>query len=184
MKSARLRPMVETEPCELPKWKEATPLAEGLCCDSHRRLIMRSAPTLLAVAARSASDGLRLVGRDRKVSIPMAVIRPSSRLPKSHNTSASLTGPFGPCRMKPWSAPPRPGSTMMRLPDSLGPDRRTSSSSRMACGEPPVTRELRKYKERNVSGPQIPSADIPYSRWYDIRELWVCSPKCPSTKPV
>src|SRR3984893_12002019 len=123
MKSERLRPMVETEPCEFPKWKEATPLAAGLLWDSQRRLIMRSAPTLLAVAARSASDGLRLVGRDRKVSIPMAVIRPSSRLAKSHNISASLMGPVGPCAIEPWSAPPRPGSIMIRLPDSLGPDR-------------------------------------------------------------
>ena len=54
---------------------------------------------------------------------------------------------------------------MIRLPDSFGPDRRTSSSSRIACSEPPVTRELRKYKERNVSGPQMPSAYSPYSRW-------------------
>jgi hypothetical protein len=46
---------------------------------------------------------------------------------------------------------------MIRLPESRGPERRTNSSSRMACGEPPVTREPRKYKERNVSGPQIPS---------------------------
>src|SRR6202000_426130 len=159
--------MVETEPCELPKWNEATPLAEGLLWASQRRLIIRSAPTLLAVAARSASDGLRLVGRDRKGSRPMAVIRPSSRLAKSHNTSASLMGPFGPWQIRPWSAPPRPGSMMIRLPDSLGPDRRTSSSSRIAWGEPPVTRELRKYKERNVSGPQIPSEARPYSRCYD-----------------
>ena len=85
--------MVETEPCEFPKWKEATPLAAGLGWASQRRLIIRSAPTLFAVAARSASDGLRLAGRDRKVSMPMAVIRPSSRLAKSHNTSASLIGP-------------------------------------------------------------------------------------------
>ena len=41
--------------------------------------------------------------------------------------------------------------------DSRGPLLRTSSSSRIACGEPPVTRDPRKYKERNVSGPQIPS---------------------------
>jgi hypothetical protein len=47
---------------------------------------------------------------------------------------------------------------MIRLPDSFGPDRRTSSSSRIACSEPPVTLEERKYKERNVSGPQMPSA--------------------------
>ena len=46
-----------------------------------------------------------------------------------------------------------------------------------------MTRELRKYKERNVSGPQMPSADSPYSRWYDINALWVCKPKCPSTRP-
>ena len=109
--------------------------------------------------------------------MPMAVIRPSRRLAKSHNTSASLMGPFGPWQIRPWSAPPRPGSIMIRLPDSLGPDRRTSSSSRIACGEPPLTRELRKYKERNVSGPQIPSAASPYSRWYDINALWVCNPK-------
>src|ERR1700739_1260481 len=101
MKSARLRPMVETEPCEFPKWNDATPLADGLLWDSQRRPLIRSAPPFLAVAARAASDGLRLVGRDRKVSMPMAVIRPSRRLPKSHNTSASLTGPFGPGRMKP-----------------------------------------------------------------------------------
>src|SRR5262249_21810699 len=177
MKSARLRPMVETEPWELPKWKEATPLAEGLLWASQRRLIIRSAPTLLAVAARSASDGLRLVGRERNVSIPMAVIRPSSRLAKSHNISASLMGLFEPGQIRPWSAPPGPGSMMIRLPDNLGPDRRTSSSSRIAWGEPPVTRELRKYKERKVSGPQIPSAASPYSRWYDIKALWVCNPK-------
>src|SRR5271157_550201 len=183
MKSARLRPMVETEPCELPKWKDATPLADGLAWVAQRRLIIRSAPTALAVAARSASDGLRLVGRDRKVSMPIAVIRPSSRLAKSHNTSASLTGPAGPWVIRPWSVPPRPGSMMIRLPDSLGPDLRTSSSSRIACGEPPLTRELRKYKERNVSGPQMPSADIPYSRWYAINALWVCNPKWPSTRP-
>ena len=50
---------------------------------------------------------------------------------------------------------------MIRLPDSRGPERRTNSSSRMACGEPPVTREPRKYKERNVSGPQMPSGYKP-----------------------
>ncbi len=50
---------------------------------------------------------------------------------------------------------------MIRLPDSRGPERRTSSSSRIACGEPPVTREPRKYKERNVSGPQMPSGIQP-----------------------
>ena len=88
--------MVDTEPCELPKWNDATPLADGLAWVAQRRLIIRSAPTLLAVAARSASDGLRLVGRDKKVSMPMAVIRPSSRLAKSHKTSASLIGPPGP----------------------------------------------------------------------------------------
>lgn len=65
----------------------------------------------------------------------------------------------------PWSEPPRPGSMITRLPDSRGPDRRTSSSSRMACGEPPVTRDPRKYRERRVSGPQIPSGYRPYSRW-------------------
>src|ERR1700730_7552975 len=184
MKSARLRPMVETEPCELPKWNDATPLADGLAWGAQRRLIIRSAPTALAVAARSASDGLRLVGRDRNVSMPMAVIRPSRRLAKSHNTSASLMGPAAPCVISPWSVPPRPGSMMIRLPDSFGPDRRTSSSSRMACNEPPVTRELRKYKERNVSGPQIPSAEGPDSRWYDINALCVCKPKYPSTNPV
>src|ERR1700761_5748061 len=184
MKSARLRPIVDTEPCEFPKWNDATPPADALGWVSQRRLIIRSAPTALAVAARSWSDGLRLVGRDRNVSMPIAVIRPSRRLAKSHKMSDSLIGPVEPCAIRPWSPPPRPGSMMIRLPDSLGPDRRTSSSSRIAWGEPPVTRELRKYKERNVSGPQMPSADIPYSRWYDIRALWVCSPKCPSTKPV
>src|ERR1700760_4192654 len=101
MKSARLRPMVETEPCELPKWNEATPLADGLAWVAQRRLIIRSAPTALAVAARSASDGLRLVGRERKVSMPIAVIRPSRRLPKSHNISASLIGPADPCAIRP-----------------------------------------------------------------------------------
>ena len=30
MKSARLRPIVDTEPCEFPKWKEATPFADGV----------------------------------------------------------------------------------------------------------------------------------------------------------
>ena len=50
---------------------------------------------------------------------------------------------------------------MIRLPDSRGPERRTSSSSRIACGEPPVTREPRKYKDRNVSGPQMPSGIQP-----------------------
>ncbi|COX24238.1 Uncharacterised protein [Mycobacterium tuberculosis] len=139
-------------------------MAARLVWVSQRRLIIRSAPTALAVAARSASDGLRLVGRDRWVSIPIAAIRPSSRLAKSHNKSASLMGPAGPCAISPWSTPPRPGSMMIRLPDSFGPELRTSSSSRIACGEPPLTRELRKYKERNVSGPQIPSAASPYSR--------------------
>ena len=33
---------------------------------------------------------------DRKASIPIAVIRPSSRLARSHRMSASLTGPCGP----------------------------------------------------------------------------------------
>ena len=111
--------MVDTEPCELPKWNDATPLADGLAWVAQRRLIIRSAPTVLAVAARSASDGLRLAGRDRKVSMPMAVIRPSSRLAKSHRMSASLIGPAGPCMIRPWSLPPRPGSMMIRLPDSL-----------------------------------------------------------------
>src|ERR1700749_3149551 len=97
MKSARLRPMVDTEPCEFPKWKDATPLADGLAWVAQRRLIIRSAPTALAVAARSASEGLRLGGRDKNVSRPMAVIRPSSRLAKSHNISASLIGPSDPC---------------------------------------------------------------------------------------
>src|ERR1700722_12582999 len=111
MKSARLRPMVETEPCALPKWKEATPCADGLARVAQRRQIIRSAPTALAVAARSASKGLRFVGRDRNVSMPIAVIRPSRRLAKSHNTSASLIGPAAPWVISPWSAPPRPGST-------------------------------------------------------------------------
>src|SRR6476619_8649568 len=96
MKSARLRPMVDTEPCELPKWKEATPFADVLGWVAHRRLIIRSAPTVLAVVARSASDGLRVGGRDRKVSMPMAVILPSSLLARSHRMSASLIGPAGP----------------------------------------------------------------------------------------
>src|SRR6202030_2007861 len=116
MKSARLRPMVDTEPCEFPKWNEAPPLDDGLAWVAQRRLIIRSAPTALAVAARSASDGLRLVGRDKNVSIPIAVIRPSRRLAKSHKISASLMGPAGPREMRPWSAPPRPGSMMIRLP--------------------------------------------------------------------
>src|SRR5271155_6080770 len=102
--------MVDTEPCEFPKWNDATPLDDGLAWVAHRRLIIRSAPTALAVAARSASDGLRLVGRDRKVSMPMAVILPSKRLAKSHNTSASLMGPAAAWVISPWSAPPRPGS--------------------------------------------------------------------------
>src|SRR6478735_4953310 len=96
MKSARLRPMVDTEPCELPKWKDATPFADGLGWAAQRRLIIRSAPTVLAVVARSASDGLRFGGRDRKVSMPIAVIRPSSRLARSHRMSASLIGPAPP----------------------------------------------------------------------------------------
>src|SRR5882724_11400333 len=101
MKSERLRPMVDTEPCELPKWKDATPLAEGPDWVAHRRLIIKSAPTVLAVAARSTSEGARLTGRDRNVSMPIAVIRPSSRLPKSHKMSASLIGPAGPFMIKP-----------------------------------------------------------------------------------
>ena len=88
--------MVDTEPCELPKWNDATPLADGVGWVAQRRLIIRSAPTVLAVAARSASDGLRFAGRDRKVSIPIAVMRPSSRLAKSHRISASLIGPGTP----------------------------------------------------------------------------------------
>src|ERR1700743_2882077 len=148
MKSARLRPMVDTEPCEFPKWNEATPLADVLAWDSQRRLIIRSAPTALAVAARSWSDGLRLVGRDRNVSIPIAVIRPSSRLAKSHKMSDSLIGPAEPCAIRPWSLPPRPGSMMMRLPDSFGPDRRTNSSSRMAGVETPGARGGEKEQGR------------------------------------
>src|SRR5262245_5039687 len=97
MKSARLRPIVDTEPCEFPKWNDATPLADWVAAVAQRRLIIRSAPTVLAVMARSASDGLRLGGRDRKVSMPIAVMRPSSLLAKSHRTSASLIGPVGPC---------------------------------------------------------------------------------------
>ena len=155
---------MDTEPCELPKWKDATPLAAGLGCVAQRKLIIRSAPTVLAVPARSASVGERWAGRDRNVSMPIAVIRPSSRLAKSHKMSASLMGPADPFMMSPWSSPPRPGSMMIRLPDSRGPELRTSSSSRMACGEPPVTREPRKYKDRNVSGPQMPSGYNPYSR--------------------
>ncbi len=85
--------MVDTEPCELPKWNDATPFADGLAWAAQRRLIIRSAPTVLAVVARSASDGLRFGGRDRKVSMPIAVIRPSSRLARSHRMSASLIGP-------------------------------------------------------------------------------------------
>ena len=54
--------MVDTEPCELPKWNEATPLADGLAWVAQRRLIIRSAPTALAVAARSASDGAAVGG--------------------------------------------------------------------------------------------------------------------------
>src|SRR5579884_2314650 len=99
--------MVDTEPCELPKWKEATPFADGLACVAQRKLIIKSAPTALAVAARSSSDGLWLGGRDRKVSIPMAVIRPSSRLAKSHRMSDSLMGPAAPWVIRPWSEPPR-----------------------------------------------------------------------------
>ena len=68
---------------------------------AQRRLIIRSAPTVLAVAARSASDGLRPTGRDRNVSMPIAVIRPSSRLAKSHRMSASLIGPAGPFMIGP-----------------------------------------------------------------------------------
>src|SRR4051794_6696804 len=97
MKSERLRPMVETEPCELPKWNDARPLAADPGRAAHRKLIMRSAPTVLAVAARSASDGLRPTGLERNVSMPIAVIRPSRRLAKSHRMSASLIGPDGPC---------------------------------------------------------------------------------------
>ena len=52
--------------------------------------------------------------------MPIAVIRPSSRLAKSHRMSASLIGPAGPWMIRPWSSPPRPGSMMMRLPDSRG----------------------------------------------------------------
>ena len=52
--------------------------------------------------------------------MPIAVIRPSSRLAKSHRMSASLIGPAGPLMIRPWSSPPRPGSMMMRLPDSRG----------------------------------------------------------------
>src|ERR1700682_1352403 len=165
MKSARLRPMVDTDPCELPKWNDATPLADGLAWVALRRLIIRSAPTVLAVAARSVSDGLRLAGRDRKVFMPLAGIRPSSRLAKSHRISASLIGPAEPCMISPWSLPPRPGSMMIRLPDRRGADRRPSAPPRSAWGDPPVTREPRKYKDRNVSGPQMPSGDSPYSRW-------------------
>src|ERR1700744_2192190 len=172
MKSARLRPMVDTEPCEFPKWNDATPLADGLAWDSQRRLIIRSAPTALAVAARSWSDGLRLVGRDRNVSMPIAVIRPSRRLAKSHKMSDSLIGPAEPCAIRPWSLPPRPGSMMIRLPDSFGPDLRTCSSSRMACSEPPVTRELRKDKERNVSGPQMPAPVRRYLHGMSSKAGW------------
>ena len=92
--------MVDTEPCELPKWNDATPLAEGRDCAAHRRLIIKSAPTVLAVAARSTSEGARLTGRDRNVSMPIAVIRPSSQLPKS-NKIGSLIGPAGPFMIRP-----------------------------------------------------------------------------------
>ena len=61
----------------------------------------------------------------------------------------------------PVSAPPRPGSMTMRLPVSCGPDRRTSSSSLIACGEPPVTRVPSSSSERRVAGPQMPSAAMP-----------------------
>jgi hypothetical protein len=101
MKSDSMRPMVDTDPCELPKWNDATPLAAGLAWVAQRRLIIKSAPTVLAVAARSTSDGARLTGRDRNVSMPMAVIRPSSRLAKSHRMSASLIGPAGPFMIRP-----------------------------------------------------------------------------------
>src|SRR6201986_5562947 len=109
--------MVDPDPGDFPKGTDATPLADGLAWDSQRRLIIRSAPTALAVAARSWSDGLRLVGRDRNVSMPIAVIRPSRRLAKSHKMSDSLIVPAEPCAIRPWSLPPRPGSMMIRLPD-------------------------------------------------------------------
>ncbi len=43
---------------------------------------------------------------------------------------------------------------MIRLPDSFGPELRTTLFFAIACGEPPLTRELRV---RRVSA-QIPSA--------------------------
>ena len=158
--------MVDTEPCELPKWNDATPFADGLAWVAQRRLIIRSAPTVLAVAARSASDGLRLGGRDRKVSMPIAVIRPSSRLAKSHRMSASLIGPAGALGDQPVVV-----AAAARVDDDplAGQPRARTAGPAPPRGwravEPPVTREPRKYKERNVSGPQMPSGDSPYSRW-------------------
>ncbi|SKU73330.1 Uncharacterised protein [Mycobacteroides abscessus subsp. abscessus] len=99
------------------------------------------------------------------MSIPIAVMRPSRRLAKSHKMSASLVGPSRPGTMRPRSPPPRPGSITMRLPDSCGPALRTCSVSRIACAEPPVTWRPSSWKDRNVSGPQMPSAVSPYSRW-------------------
>src|SRR5246127_3099961 len=125
MKSARLRPIVDTEPCELPKKNDATPLGSGLGWVAQRRLIIRSAPTVLAVPARSASDGQRVAGRDKNASMPMAVIRPSNGKAKSHRLSDSLIGPAEPDMMLPGSSPPRPGSMMILLPDSRGPERRS-----------------------------------------------------------
>src|SRR5690606_23541789 len=124
---------------------------------AQRKMMIRLAPRVLAVAARSAVVGQWSSERASDVSVSIAGIQPSSGLAESHRMSASLIGPRGVDMIRRRSEAPSPGSMMIRLPDNLGPDRRTISSSRMACGDTPVTREPRKYNERKVSGPQMPS---------------------------
>ncbi len=65
----------------------------------------------------------------------------------------------------------------IRLPLSCGPERRTNSSSLIACGEPPETRVPSSSSDRSVAGPQMPSAAMPISRWNELSASCVFGPK-------
>ena len=58
MKSARLRPMVDTEPWELPKWNDATPLAAGCRMVGATQADHQVGADGVGGVARSASDGV------------------------------------------------------------------------------------------------------------------------------
>ena len=93
MNPASFSPITDELPDSEPKKNEAAPLALSLGYWSHRREIMRSAPKALAMLARSRLVGSPDRGRERMVSIPAAIIRPSVRVARSHRISSSVISP-------------------------------------------------------------------------------------------